>query len=83
MECSSDKIIKARTEHKCIWCGEQIHPGDTYVRWACFDGGVGIVKIHPECQKAWGKIREKDKDFELYQYGRFEHGSAEKKWSFL
>lgn len=54
MQVSRDRIIKARKDHKCYWCGNKIKKGKTYHRWACFtDGTAFAIKVHLECKDAW------------------------------
>jgi hypothetical protein len=44
---------KARTEHRCTWCGQKILQGEKYLRWASYDGGYcDTNKMHPECHEA-------------------------------
>ena len=47
------KLVKARVDHKCDWCGEAIDKGTQYHKWACKDmGSVFPVKMHQECYEA-------------------------------
>ena len=41
---------KARKQHRCIWCGQAIIPGDTYVdERSVYDGSIQRHRWHPEC----------------------------------
>ena len=54
---SHDDSIVARKEHRCWWCGEPIHKGDTYTRWTTVDNGdFQQTRTHPECAAAWGEL---------------------------
>ena len=55
---SSSKVkVKARSEHRCCWCGETIEKGETYYRWFCvFEGSANTLKMHPECEHAESKL---------------------------
>jgi hypothetical protein len=44
---------KAKKEHRCTWCGQQILVGDEYVRIrGVFEGEPQTDKLHPECDDA-------------------------------
>ena len=45
---------KAVKQHRCDWCWQFIHPGETYNRYRFYggDADVGTVKMHPECYEA-------------------------------
>ena len=44
---------KAAKRYVCIWCGEAILAGQTYVReFSTFDGDTQKLKWHPECRDA-------------------------------
>lgn len=41
---------KARTQHRCSYCGEPIHQGEVYQRQTgMYDGRWFCNKFHPEC----------------------------------
>ena len=43
---------KARKQHRCIWCGQAISPGDTYVdERSVYDGSFQNHRWHPECKE--------------------------------
>jgi hypothetical protein len=44
---------KARKMHRCVWCGEQIDPGETYVlNKGVYDNRMQSTKWHAECDTA-------------------------------
>jgi hypothetical protein len=49
----ANETRKARKQHRCIWCGEPILPGETYayVR-GVFEGDPQSNHYHQECDKA-------------------------------
>ena len=50
MHCTKLEHPKAKKQHKCMSCGEQIAIGDEYVRWRCFmDGSVSTNRMHRDC----------------------------------
>lgn len=46
-------IQKARKQYSCWWCGQHINSGDEYARWLWKDGGLLVVRAHPECKNMW------------------------------
>jgi len=47
----SETRRKARTEHTCIWCGEKILVGETYLHEkSIYDGTMQDHKWHLECE---------------------------------
>jgi hypothetical protein len=61
---------KARSPHKCTWCGEQILSGERYVRIsAIFDGEFQTSKFHDECNDAClEEARYEGGNFEFFPY---------------
>ena len=44
---------KARKQHRCIWCGQAIKPGDHYIdERSVYDGAIQRHRWHPECRGA-------------------------------
>ncbi len=67
--CFSNKLIIARKQHKCIWCGEKIEPGFEYMRQrSVFDGVFQNHAWHPECNDDF--IEEGDTEFTAYSAER-------------
>jgi hypothetical protein len=51
-----EKLVKARKQHKCIWCDSVIIVGETYIRCGgVFEGNFGMRK---ECVKCHDNINE-------------------------
>lgn len=49
----SSDTRKARKNHDCIWCREDILTGETYQdERSVYDGNIQRHRWHPECQKA-------------------------------
>lgn len=44
----------ARTRHRCVLCGRQVMPGETYWRQAVFDGTAWTVKTCEHCERVTG-----------------------------
>lgn len=50
-ECFSEKMVKARKEHKCCECGETIKKGETHeVASALWDGDWGTYRTCAICR---------------------------------
>lgn len=48
---------KAKKEHRCTWCGQQIPVGESYVRRrGVFEGEPQVDKFHPECDERSAEI---------------------------
>ena len=63
-----DDIRKARKTHRCVWCGEEIKPGEKYHdRAYTFEGDFRADKMHLECMKACGESDDIGDGFEEYQ----------------
>ena len=66
-----DVVRKAKKPHRCVWCGEEIRPGEKYHDRAYrFDGYFQSDKMHPECLDACGKSDDIGDGFEAYQQFR-------------
>ncbi len=77
----SEKTHTARTQKKCIWCGQFILAGEKYTRiTGLSDGEFQTNPFHPECRVACSEdLRENHEDyFEPYEY---ERGSRDMKGS--
>jgi hypothetical protein len=49
----SETRPKARKQHVCVWCGEKIEVGETYLHEkSVYDGSMQDHKWHIECEKA-------------------------------
>lgn len=66
MYCTPGVYRKARIVHQCTNCGEQIVPGERYVRWMSVATGdkAFTSKMHPECLQSLQEDAE---------YGEFEY----------
>jgi hypothetical protein len=60
------RILRARKQHRCHWCGEAIEVGQSYARWFSKSDGPYTTRVHPECDKAWGQMVRLDDE---YRYG--------------
>ncbi len=49
------KKIKARKQHKCWWCGEDILVGEVHDRWVWVEDKIKTVRAHNECGVAWNR----------------------------
>lgn len=55
MSCTTigETTQKAKKEHRCSWCGQQILVGESYLRSrVVFEGDPQTNKFHPECGDA-------------------------------
>ena len=65
-----EAVVKAGKNHRCIWCGDQIDTGCTYLRQVCrYDGVFQTSKFHMECAKA---AEEYGEEFDPYSNKRGE-----------
>ena len=48
--CSEQKLVFARKNHRCTWCGQVIQKGVGYWSWTgVIDNGWSTSKVHLEC----------------------------------
>lgn len=68
-EVISSELRKARTTHKCIWCGQSIWSGTQY-RYERVRGpdGMDFNKWHLECDEAHREAIRFDGDDEFVPY---------------
>ena len=53
MRTLSDKEVKTRKWHQCVWCGEGLEAGETaQYRSYIFQGDFTADYLHPECYDA-------------------------------
>lgn len=49
----TNKDVKCRKVHRCVWCGEQINVGDNaHYRSGIYEGEFFSDYWHPECHEA-------------------------------
>ena len=73
------KIIEARKNHPCFWCGESINKGDNYEQRSIIGDEIFRYKLHPECASAANKWC-KDDDSDLFpEPGVCKRGSTQHK----
>ena len=75
MHCTNVETLKARKAHRCMSCGEAIAPGETYVRWRCYDGGdASTNKMHSEClamhQDEATRYGDNEWEYSMYSHKR-------------
>ena len=70
--CFSNKEVKARKQHKCIWCGESINKGDSYQHEkSIYDGRFQNHHWHIECDSdAYEYFKYGDTEFSPYSNER-------------
>lgn len=65
---------RARTQHKCIWCGGVINKGDLYDRVVgIYEGEFQDDCYHPDCKlacKDYFRNNPYEEDFEPYEQER-------------
>jgi hypothetical protein len=68
----SERAHKAMKRYRCIWCGESILPGQTYVReFSIYDGDTQKHKWHLECRDASAEyFREVEEEFMPHEMER-------------
>lgn len=65
----SKRTSKTRIPRKCIWCGEAISVGDTYVRVTqTNEGDFQVNHFHPECYTDMVSDEFVRQDGEFYAY---------------
>lgn len=53
VEVISNEAPRAKSRHRCTWCGEWIEAGSIYIRERVkVDGDMSTNKLHPECSDA-------------------------------
>jgi len=78
------KVVKARKDHVCNWCGEKIRKGEHYVYMSMkISGEFQIEKNHEDCDKAMNEqcntlYKEQGPDFDLPD-GPYKRGTSELK----
>ena len=74
MDELSNKEVRTRKAHTCIWCGESIGKGErAQARSYVFDGRLMSDHLHTECYEAMGKYDWDacvDEGFEPYIFHR-------------
>lgn len=75
----SNKTVKCRKEHKCVWCGERIDAGELADRCVCSeDSRIYSVHSHQECVDAMNlAIRDEKCDPENIDWGSQPRGMTE------
>ena len=62
---------KARKWHTCYWCGKLIKIGELYERWVWKEGGgLHLIKVHPECGRAWRTLGVDGGDVGFAEFNR-------------
>ncbi len=70
---SERKVVAARKQHRCIWCGQAINVGEPYTyERSVYDGQMQTHHWHPEClPAAQAEMREwNDEEFLPYEHER-------------
>lgn len=68
-----DKTVrKAAKAHRCIWCGQRIEVGATYMdERSVYDGNIQRHRWHPECDKAASEyFQSGEEEFDPHQNER-------------
>ncbi len=68
----SEHTRVARTQHRCIWCGESIVPGERYRdERSVYDGSMQKHRWHLECDEAGAvHFSEGDSEFSPHENDR-------------
>lgn len=76
-----ETVRTARKQHRCIWCPEQIEPGQKYhdVR-GVYDGELQQNLWHPECREA-SFIFFRTNDEDCFAAHEFKRGSSEESFA--
>jgi hypothetical protein len=62
----SERTHKALKRYRCIWCGELVLPGTSYVReFSVYYGDVQKHAWHPECRDASAEYFRSGEDDEF------------------
>lgn len=76
MRVISERTVKSRKQHPCVWCVEQIDAGTAAVRQTNKDNGeIYSIYFHPECRDAISLVPGWIEPEELPQ-GQFARGST-------
>ena len=66
-----NKIVKCRKVHRCLWCGDEIEPGETAFFWKyIIDDKMQNDYYHADCYAAMGEGDDDTEDFEPYTFER-------------
>jgi len=49
--CSDPKLVNARKDHRCTWCGETILKSENYWKWTGVIDAWTTSRVHPECME--------------------------------
>lgn len=65
-------VRKARKAHRCIWCGQKIAPGESYVdERSVYEGNMQAHHWRPECEKAsTAYFQSGEEEFDPWQNDR-------------
>lgn len=79
-ELLSESRPKARKDHRCIWCGQKIEKGTTYIsERSVFDGEMQNHHWHVECSEASQEyFSQGECEFDPYSNERPLPGTGEK-----
>ena len=70
---------RARKEHRCIWCHEQIVPGEVHCHSvSTYCGDFQYMRLHRECCEAASEFVKNSRDDE-FDPGSFKRGTCEER----